>query len=365
MINSPYTATAIKTILLTLLFCAFTVSCTRQKTGGSLESDYGVNRPQSQLYLSIIPFAPVEISRSNIEKMTVIANRIEATLFTIKLRQVLAAANDWGSVTIVSTIDQPGDMIVSGHIILSDADVLQISVSLISTPQTLQFGNVYKSSSPDGPEARFVEIADRIDADLSDLSENSIFPEVENAGSSYTNGHIIDATGKIFTETIDSYQDIYFEDMIQPFSEYKRSRPDSKNSLPELEEQLINDQLKGAAAVAEALLWQCMPNVPETGHEPLFILNDERFSRYSNLEVLQDYSEKLRQTRELGLVVGNGSSNYTLVSGNKSYLLIGPPEEQYSKWRQMIADSCIKARRKQSILIREIDTPQPFDANDR
>lgn len=72
---------------------------------------------------------------------------VEAFLLPFMLRDTLVQTNEWGAVRIVPEPDMAAELLVSGRIVRSDGDALELSVRAVDASGGVWLDSIYTSSS--------------------------------------------------------------------------------------------------------------------------------------------------------------------------------------------------------------------------
>ncbi len=165
-----------------------------QDAAGQSLSDGGAalnaqGRELSELNVSIavfetgVPEDPLEQRRLRVDANI---REVEAILLPFMLRQVLVETNEWGAVRVLPTTDPAAELLMTGEIVRSDGDALDLRISAVDASGFSWIDDVYQSApamdmsqSEDsldlyGYQALFASIADDLQAARGRLDEKTL-----------------------------------------------------------------------------------------------------------------------------------------------------------------------------------------------
>lgn len=173
-----------------------------------------VERTVAELNISIavfdpgVPDDPLETGR---ERVLPEVREIEALLLPFMLREALVETNEWGAVRVVPQSEDAAELLVSGEIVRSDGNGLELSVLVLDAGGRQWIDNVYASDATSigadsgepadlyGYESLFDAIAEdlrlaraaRSQAELSDIIEISFLRYATELAPSIFDGYLV------------------------------------------------------------------------------------------------------------------------------------------------------------------------------
>lgn len=129
-----------------------------QNAAGQLQSERGVGqnaegRRVSELNVSITVFEPgVPADPLEQRRLQVVPNirEVEAILLPFMLRQALVDTDEWGAVRVLPASDYATELLVSGEIVRSDGNALELRIRAIDAGGLEWLDNVYISAAATG-----------------------------------------------------------------------------------------------------------------------------------------------------------------------------------------------------------------------
>lgn len=309
----------------------------------------------------------------------------EARYIPIQLRDTLEKTGYWGAVRVVPQGVSGGEVLVSGTILTSDAERLELQVEardatgrlwLSRTYEQRVSGDAYKDLDASSPEV-FASLYNTIANDLArfraglsgadirtvrEVAELRFAEDMAPAAFAGYLEHSADGQYKVtrlparddpmlarvrqvrerdflLVDTLNGYFDNFGREMQTPYNDWRKSRIEELEALREIESDANTRKLLGAAAIAGAIAIEMLGN----GHTSTSTLRDVMvlggvygiatgFEKDSETGIHRD------AIKELGDSFASEARPLVVEVEGETHELKGSAEEQYAHWRELLRE---------------------------
>jgi hypothetical protein len=139
-------------------------------------------------------------------------------------------------------------------------------------------------------------------------------------------------------DTINSYYEVYYNDLWQPYTDWRKLYLEELTALKEVEKQALTRQVLGlAAVVGGVLLSSSNNNVANSGLPGVMVVGGAA-AIYSGFEKRQETKIHKDVIEELSVSFASEAEPLVVEVVGETVRLTGSAEEQYRKWRAMLRD---------------------------
>ena len=189
-------------LLLNLLPGVPVEAATAQPPSTPVAAPVGDERRTSQLNVSIVVFDPgVPTDPSSHRRLQVFPRirEVEALFLPFVLRETLVESNEWGAVRVVPERDSAAELLVSGTIVRSDGEMLELQLNAIDASGRVWVnkayagrgasGNGQSTTMPGTPgyQKLYAEIAEDLRIARADLDEKALSDIIQVSWLRYAN----------------------------------------------------------------------------------------------------------------------------------------------------------------------------------
>ena len=309
----------------------------------------------------------------------------ESRFAPIHLKHTLQRSGYWGVVRVVPDRDVGSEVLVQGTILYSDGENASLQISVTDARNVVWFQRTYaETARPEehiGVEMEkedvFQDLFNSIANDLAlyrnGLSDREIEEIRQVAAMKYASSMAPDAfgpylaaddNGRLFlqrlpaqddpmferveavkvrddllVDTINDYYDIYYQDLWEPYSNWRRFRHEEVATLRKLERQALTRQILGVTAIVGAIaLGAAGEYETAVRTRPLqdVLIAGGAYSVYSGHQVRQESKINKEAIEELGSSFASEAEPLTIEVEGQTVRLTGSAEQQYAKWRSML-----------------------------
>lgn len=309
----------------------------------------------------------------------------ESRFAPIHLKHTLQRTGYWGVVRVVPDQDVGSEVLVQGAILLSDGENASVQITVTDARNVIWFQRTYaETARPEehvGVEMEkedvFQDLFNTIANDLvvyrNSLSEREIEDIRQIAAMKYAMSMAPDAFGSylatdeqgrvslqrlpaesdpmferveavkvrddLLVDTINDYYDIYYQDLWEPYSNWRRYRHEEVATLRKLERQALTRQILGITAIVGAIaLGTAGDYETAVRTRPLqdVLIAGGAYSVYSGHQVRQESKINQEAIEELGSSFSSEAEPLTIEVEGQTVRLTGSAEQQYATWRSML-----------------------------
>ncbi|MBT8363019.1 MAG: hypothetical protein KJO32_18880, partial [Deltaproteobacteria bacterium] len=309
----------------------------------------------------------------------------ESRFAPIHLKHTLQRTGYWGVVRVVPDNDIGSEVLVQGKIEHSDGENAVLHIMVSDARNVVWFQHTYaETARPEEhnsvePEKQdvfqdlFNSIANDIAIYRNSLSPSEIAEIRQVAALKYAYSMAPDAFASYLTETpegrvaiqrlpaendpmfdrveavkvrddllvdtINDYYDIYYQDLWEPYSSWRRYRHEEVATLRKLEREALTKQLLGITAIVGAIALGASGDYETAVRtRPLqdILIAGGAYSVYSGYQTRQESKINKDAIEELGASFSSEAEPLTIEVEGKTIRLTGSAEQQYAKWRSML-----------------------------
>ena len=339
------------------------------------------------LNVSVQVFDPGQLPEDPIERAGLSAEirEAESRFAPIHLKHTLQRTGYWGVVRVVPDNDIGSEVLVQGRIEYSDGENTALRVSVSDARNITWFEHTYaETARPEehlGAELEkedvfqdlFNSIANDIAVYRNGLSPSEIAEIRQVAALKYANSMAPDAFGSylattpegsvtlqrlpaeedpmferveavkvrddLLVDTINDYYDMYYQDLWEPYSNWRRYRHEEVATLRKLERKALTKQVLGITAIVGAIaLGASVDYETAVRTRPLqdVLIAGGAYSVYSGFQTKQESRINKDAIEELGTSFSSEAEPLTIEVEGQTIRLTGSAEQQYAKWRSML-----------------------------
>jgi hypothetical protein len=375
------------TILSLLVLSACTSTGPRRNIEGSVPVDKSLTEiPENQLLnVSIELFDPGKIPEDEKQAngLSMDIRKAEARYMPELLRATMEKTGYWGAVRVVPSGITGSELIVSGTILASTGENLDLEITARDASGRQWFKSVYR----DGTEASFYRahamfgdafqplyntIANDLAAALKKLPPAEITkirniaelqfaadiaPDAfshyldKNEAGEYEVVHLPSQNDPMYgrvqavrerdlmmIDTLNGHFDNFHREMKQPYTEWRKARSDESEKQRKLEKQALNRTLLGVAAIAGAIFIGVAAPEYNSGLDTLsdvMVLGGAAAIK-SGMDKRSEASIHKESIEELGMSFSSEAKPLVLEVDGETIELTGSAEAQYEQWRALI-----------------------------
>ena len=139
-------------------------------------------------------------------------------------------------------------------------------------------------------------------------------------------------------DTINGYYEIYYNDLWQPYGDWRKLYNEEIAALREVQKQALTRQLLGLAAVVGGVLLSTGDNNISTSGLPEMAVLGGAAAIYSGFEKRKETKIHKDVIEELSISFASEAEPLVVEVVGETVRLTGSAEEQYQKWREMLRD---------------------------
>lgn len=155
----------------------------------------------------------------------------------------------------------------------------------------------------------------------------------------------------MLVDTINSYYELYYNDLWQPYEDWRRLYSEEISALNEVKKEALTRQLFGLAALAGGVLLSTSNNNVSASGLPGVMVAGGAAAIYSGFQKQQETKIHKDVIEELTVSFSSEAEPLVVEVVGETVRLTGSAEEQYRKWRSLLRD------------IYAAETGLPLDAN--
>lgn len=309
----------------------------------------------------------------------------ESRFAPIHLKHTLQRTGYWGVVRVVPDSDVGAEVLVRGKIELSDGENAAVNVVVTDARNIVWFERTYAETARPGDHLR-------VEAEKEDVFQD-LFNTIANDLALYRNGLTAQEIGEIrnvaalkyarsmapdvfgpylvadeagrltvsrlpaigdpmverveavkvrddlLVDTINDYYDIYYQDLWEPYSNWRRYRHEEVATLRSLERQALTKQVLGITAIVGAIALGAAGDYDTAVRtRPLqeVLLAGGAYSVYSGQQTRQESKINEEAIEELGTSFSSEAEPLTIEVEGQTVRLTGSAEQQYATWRSLL-----------------------------
>jgi hypothetical protein len=150
--------------------------------------------------------------------------------------------------------------------------------------------------------------------------------------------HAVQVRDDMLLDTINSYYEVYYNDLWQPYEDWRRLYSEELTALKEVKKQALTRQLFGLAAIAGGVLLSTKNNSVSSSGLPGVMIAGGAAAIYSGFQKREETKIHKDVIEELTLSFSSEAEPLVVEVVGETVRLTGSAEEQYRKWRLMLRD---------------------------
>lgn len=309
----------------------------------------------------------------------------ESRFAPIHLKHTLQRTGYWGAVRVVPDQDVGSEVLVQGKIEYSDGEHVSLQITVTDARNVTWFQQTYaETARPEehiGVEMEkedvFQDLFNTIANDIA-LYRNTLEPadirEIRQVAAlkyaismapdpfeqylttgedgvvrlkrlpagddpMFERVEAVKVRDDLLIDTINDYYDIYYQDLWEPYSNWRRFRQEEVVTLRKLERQALTRQILGVTAIVGAIVLGTASDY-ETAVQtrPLqdVLIAGGAYSVYSGHQVRQESKINQEAIEELGESFSSEAEPLAIEVEGQTVRLTGSAEQQYAAWRDML-----------------------------
>ncbi len=337
------------------------------------------------LDVSIAVFDTGELTEKDTETLGLSEEirRAEERFVPLQLKYTMQRSGYWGAVRVVPE-ESRAHVQVRGTIDRSDGEELALSIEAVDARGVPWFSRTYtehlKPADHKGiiPEEKdpFQDLYNTIANDLAEHRQKLTPEEVQQiqqvselrfaldmAPDTFEGYLLVDEEGRyslnrlpveddpmlervravqvrdhMLLDTVNGYYDTYYQDLWQPYGDWRRLHAEEVAALRKVERQALSRQLLGAAAVIGGVLVSMGDGNAANSSLPGVMIAGGAVAIYSGFQKREETKIHKDVLEELSLSFSSEAEPLVVEVIGETVRLTGSAEEQYQKWREMLRD---------------------------
>ena len=336
------------------------------------------------LDVAIVVFDSAELTDKEIGELGLSTEirRAEERYMPIQLKYTMQRTGYWGAVRVVPSPSK-AHLQVRGTIVHSDGEQLALEIEAYDSRNVKWFAKTYSEELrlPDysgiAPEKKdpFQDIYNTIANDLAAYREKLTagdFREIQQVSALRAahdmapdafDGHLeVDKNGRykivrlpaesdpmlqrvraiqlrddMLVDTINSYYEVYYNDLWQPYSDWRKLYNQELVAMQEIKKQALTRQLLGLAAIVGGVAMSTNSNTSSSGLPGLMVVGGAA-AIYSGFQKSQETKIHKDVIEELSVSFSSEAEPLVVEVVGETVRLTGTAEEQYQQWRKMLRE---------------------------
>lgn len=336
------------------------------------------------LDVAIVIFDSEELSDEEISELGLSKEirRAEERYMPIQLKYTMQRTGYWGAVRVVPAPSK-AHVQVRGTIIHSDGEELMLAIEAHDSRNAKWFEKTYSEElrlseySGIAPEKKdpFQDIYNTIANDLAthrsklaaedfrQIQQVSELRTAQDMAPDAFDGHLgIDAEGNyeiirlpaasdpmlqrvraiqlrddMLVDTINSYYEVYYNDLWQPYSDWRKLYNEERVAMKEIKKQALTRQLLGLAAIIGGVAMSTNSNTSSSGL-PAVMVAGGAAAIYSGFQKSAEAKIHRDVIEELTVSFSSEAEPLVVEVVGETVRLTGTAEEQYRQWRSMLRE---------------------------
>ena len=141
----------------------------------------------------------------------------------------------------------------------------------------------------------------------------------------------------MLVDTINSYYEVYYNDLWQPYSDWRKLYNQELVAMQEIKKQALTRQLLGLAAIVGGVAMSTNSNTSSSGLPGLMVVGGAA-AIYSGFQKSQETKIHKDVIEELSVSFSSGAEPLVVEVVGETVRLTGTAEEQYQQWRKMLRE---------------------------
>ncbi len=148
--------------------------------------------------------------------------------------------------------------------------------------------------------------------------------------------HAVQVRDDMLLDTINSYYEVYYNDLWQPYADWRRLYNEEISAMREVEKQALTRQLLGLASIVGGVLLSSNSNTVSGSGLPGVMVIGGAAAIYSGFEKWEETKIHKDVIEELSISFTSEAEPLVVEVVGETVRLTGSAEEQYQKWREML-----------------------------
>ena len=141
----------------------------------------------------------------------------------------------------------------------------------------------------------------------------------------------------MMVDTIISYYEVYYDDLWQPYSDWRKLYNEELVAMKEIKKQALTRQLLGLAAIVGGVAMSTNSNTSSSGLPGVMVVGGAA-AIYSGFQKSQEARIHRDVIEELSISFTSEAEPLVVEVVGETVRLTGTAEEQYKQWRQMLRE---------------------------
>lgn len=137
-------------------------------------------------------------------------------------------------------------------------------------------------------------------------------------------------------DTINSYYEVYYNDLWQPYADWRKFYSEEISAMREVEKQALTRQVLGLASIVGGVLLSSNSKTVSSSNLPAVMVIGGAAAIYSGFEKREETKIHKNVIEELSISFSSEAEPLVVEVVGETIRLTGSAEEQYQKWRQML-----------------------------
>jgi len=142
---------------------------------------------------------------------------------------------------------------------------------------------------------------------------------------------------EMLLDTINSYYEVYYNDLWQPYSDWRKLYNEELVAMKEVKKQALTRKLLGLAAIVGGVAMSTNSNVSGSGLPGLMVVGGAA-AIYSGFQKSEETKIHRDVIEELSLSFSSEAEPLVVEVVGETVRLTGTAEEQYQQWRKMLRE---------------------------
>ncbi len=143
----------------------------------------------------------------------------------------------------------------------------------------------------------------------------------------------------MLVDTINSYYDAYYQDLWEPYTDWRKFRSEELSTLRELERQALTRQVLGIASIVGAIALGAAADYDTRAQTSTLrdvMVIGGTAAIYSGVQKRQETTINKEVIEELGISFSSEAEPLVIEVDGETLRLAGSAEQQYSRWREIL-----------------------------
>ena len=336
------------------------------------------------LDVAIVIFDSAELTDKEINELGLSEEirQAEERYMPIQLKYTMQRTGFWGAVRVVPTPSK-AHLQVRGTILHSDGEQLTLEIEAYDSRNVKWFDKTYSEElrlsdySGIAPEKKdpFQDVYNTIANDLAthrekltaedfrQIQQVSELRAAQNMAPDAFDSHLaVDEDGKyeivrlpaesdpmlkrvraiqlrddMLVDTINSYYEVYYNDLWQPYSDWRKLYNEELVAMKEIKKQALTRQLLGLAAIVGGVAMSTNSKTSSSGLPGVMVVGGAA-AIYSGFQKSQETKIHKDVIEELSVSFSSEAEPLVVEVVGETVRLTGTAEEQYRQWRKMLRE---------------------------